>query len=87
MWCGGTEVGGDPDVAALGEGYIACDPRDRSEVVVPLVEPGGEAYGVLDLDSFEAGSFGRDDAMALLEIVRATGLSTPPREVGIEVVG
>ena len=26
------------DVAALGEAYIACDPRDRSEVVVPLIE-------------------------------------------------
>ena len=26
-----------PDVTALGEDYIACDPQDRSEIVVPLV--------------------------------------------------
>jgi putative methionine-R-sulfoxide reductase with GAF domain len=74
------------DVAALGEGYVACDPRDKSEVVVPLLEAGGEAYGVLDLDSYDVASFTEDDAKGLLEVVRATGLSTPPWEVAVEVV-
>ncbi|MBK8266881.1 MAG: hypothetical protein IPK83_00670 [Planctomycetes bacterium] len=37
------------DVAELGENYIACDPRDRSEVVIPLFEESGECWGVLDV--------------------------------------
>jgi putative methionine-R-sulfoxide reductase with GAF domain/alkylhydroperoxidase family enzyme len=38
-----------PDVHEF-PGHIACDPRSRSELVVPLVENGG-VLGVLDLDS------------------------------------
>jgi putative methionine-R-sulfoxide reductase with GAF domain len=49
------------DVAALGENYIACDPRDRAEVVIPLFEADGRCWGVLDADSFEAGTFGIED--------------------------
>ena len=61
------------DVAELGEGYIACDPRDRSEIVVPLLD-GDAAWGVLDLDSFDVGAFGEADAVGLTRVLRAAGL-------------
>ncbi len=63
------------DVADLGEGYIACDPRDRSEVVVPLFEEGGQCWGVLDLDSYEVGSFDETDAAGLSSVLKAAGLT------------
>ena len=64
------------DVAELGAGYIACDPRDRSEVVVPCLEASGEAWGVLDLDSHDLASFGPQDAEELARLLRPAGLST-----------
>ena len=63
------------DVAELGAGYIACDPRDRSEVVVPCLEAPGQAWGVLDLDSHQVGSFGPADAEALASLLQMAGLS------------
>ncbi|RLS51530.1 MAG: hypothetical protein DWH92_03300, partial [Planctomycetota bacterium] len=44
------------DVADLGEGYIACDPRDRSELVVPCLTAEGQPWGVFDVDSHQVGS-------------------------------
>lgn len=52
------------DVAVMGDGYIACDPRDRSEVVVPLFDD-GLCWGVLDLDSYDVGAFSARDAEEL----------------------
>jgi putative methionine-R-sulfoxide reductase with GAF domain len=66
------------DVATLGAGYIACDPRDRSELVIPLFDPDGACWGVLDADSYETASFGEDDVAALREAVERAGLSAPP---------
>lgn len=63
------------DVADLGENYIACDPRDRSEVVVPLMEPDGRCWGVLDADSYEVAAFDEVDVAGLLRVLRATGLT------------
>ena len=63
------------DVKELGENYIACDPRDRSEVVVPLLESDGTCWGVLDLDSHDVGSFDDQDAAGLQRVLRATGLT------------
>lgn len=40
-------------------GHIACDPRSRAEIVVPIIVS-GRVVGVLDLDSEEPGRF--DDA-------------------------
>ena len=77
--CGKSLLAGTPlvvkDVAELGAGYIACDPRDRSEVVVPCLEPSGRAWGVLDLDSHDLASFGPDDAEALASLLHLAGLS------------
>lgn len=63
------------DIATLGPNYIACDPRDLSEVVVPLFEPGGACWGVLDADSHERGTFDERDATGLIRVVEAAGLS------------
>jgi putative methionine-R-sulfoxide reductase with GAF domain len=61
------------DVRELGGNYIACDPRDRSEIVVPLVQD-GTCWGVLDLDSHSIGAFGDDDARGLTRVLLASGL-------------
>ena len=64
------------DAMALGAGsYVACDPKDRAEVVVPLFDAAGGCWGVLDADSHEAGVFDERDAAALAEIVVAAGVS------------
>lgn len=64
------------DVRELGEAYVACDPRDLSELVIPLFEPDGACWGVLDLDSREVGAFSQADVDGLLPILRRAGLTT-----------
>lgn len=63
-----------PDVRELGEGYIACDPRDLSEIVIPLIDATGRCWGVLDLDSYDVGSFDENDSYGLQRALRAAGL-------------
>lgn len=88
------------DVSRLGVGYIACDPRDRSEVVVPMFEATddhagtgpGACWGVLDVDSFDVGAFDADDARGLWRVCEHAGLTRVPEvarraaAVGIDVV-
>ncbi len=64
------------DVRELGENYVACDPRDQSEVVIPCLDADGSCWGVLDLDSFDIGSFGLDDVAGLTQVLVAAGLTT-----------
>jgi L-methionine (R)-S-oxide reductase len=59
-----------PDVHHF-EGHIACDPRSLSEIVIPVVDKGGNIIGVLDIDSTKPGRFDRTDAAWLEKI---TGL-------------
>jgi len=66
------------DVADLGENYIACDPRDRSEVVVPLLDAAGNCTGVLDVDSHTVGAFDDSDVAGLTAVLTAAGLTCPP---------
>ncbi len=63
------------DVHELGDNYIACDPRDRSEVVVPLFDQAGQCWGVLDLDSHEVGAFDEADLDGLTTVLQAAGLT------------
>ena len=63
------------DVTDLGEYYVACNPRDRSEIVVPLVGDDGRVSGVLDLDSFDTGSFDESDDAGLRAVLLAAGLT------------
>lgn len=67
------------DVATLGANYIACDPKDKSELVIPLFEPDGSCWGVLDADSYDVDSFHDDDVTGLTRAVERLGLSTPQR--------
>jgi putative methionine-R-sulfoxide reductase with GAF domain len=64
------------DVSELGANYIACDPRDRSEVVLPLLDESGHCQGVFDLDSYDVGAFTNDDVIGLTLLLRSAGLST-----------
>lgn len=63
------------DVRTLGEGYVACDPRDMSELVLPCLDEDGSCWGVLDADSFEVGAFDEHDARSLAGVLVAAGLS------------
>jgi len=49
-------------------GHIACDPRSRAELVVPIVVS-DRVVGVLDLDSERPGRFDHDDREGLEALV------------------
>jgi putative methionine-R-sulfoxide reductase with GAF domain len=66
-----------PNVKALGENYIACDPKDQSELVVPVIDERGECMGVLDADSYDVGAFDEADAVGMTKVLLAMGLTTP----------
>ena len=53
-----------PDVRAF-PGHIACAASTRSELVVPLLSPSGDALAVLDVDSDHQAAFLETDATAL----------------------
>lgn len=61
------------DVALLGPNYIACDPRDRSELVMPIYR-NGIRWGVLDADSHEFACFGDADIVGMAGVLWAAGL-------------
>ncbi len=63
------------DVAELGANYVACDPRDRSELVLPCLRGDGSPWGVLDLDSHRVACFSGADARLLQAALRTTGLT------------
>ena len=60
------------DVEAF-EGHIACSSSTRSEIVVPIVAPGGRLLGVLDVDS---------DALAAFRDVDVRGLEALCGDLG-----
>ena len=55
------------DVHAF-DGHIACDPKTRSEVVVPVRDGSGAIRAVLDADSERADAFGDADLEGLTRI-------------------
>jgi len=67
------------DVSELGPDYIACDPRDRSEIVIPILDRAADGsphcWAVLDLDSHEVGCFDQADALGLQDVLRAAGVT------------
>ncbi|MBL8888300.1 MAG: hypothetical protein JNK16_16705 [Phycisphaerales bacterium] len=68
------------DIRTLGANYVACDPRDQSELVVPLFNEKNEAFGVLDIDGFAIGAFDENDASCMQQLLKNFGLTagTPP---------
>ena len=63
------------DVRELGAGYIACDPLDQSELVLPCIDPDGSVWGVLDADSHQIGHFDLDYQRNLANALQVSGLS------------
>lgn len=57
-----------PDVHAF-PGHITCDPRSRSEIVVPVFDASGELMAVLDIDSSVPNAFGEADQAGLEKLV------------------
>lgn len=57
-----------PDVHEF-PGHITCDPRSRSEIVVPVLNADGELIAVLDIDSSEPDGFGDVDRDGLEALV------------------
>jgi len=58
-----------PDVQQF-PGHIACDPRSRSEIVVPVFDGEGELIAVLDVDSHHAAAFDEVDQRWLEQILK-----------------
>lgn len=50
-------------------GHITCDPRSRSEIVVPVFNAAGALIAVLDIDSDEPDGFGDADRDGLEALV------------------
>jgi L-methionine (R)-S-oxide reductase len=50
-------------------GHITCDPRSRSEIVVPVVDAEGALIAVLDIDSAVPSAFGDEDRAGLEALV------------------
>ena len=58
------------DDVNLFPGHIVCDPRARSEIVVPVFDKSNDLIAVLDVDSDYKGAFTEDDRIGLEEIVK-----------------
>lgn len=71
-----------PDVSTLGAGYIACDPKDKAELVLPMFDERG-CWGVLDVDSFEVIAFDEHDARGMAMLCETLGLSRDTLRGGV----
>ena len=69
--CGAAAITGNSqriaDVDAF-EGHIACDPRSRSELVIPVLK-NNYVVAVLDLDSPKPDRFTSDDQVGLEKLI------------------
>lgn len=63
------------DVRTLGANYIACDPKDMSEAVVPLLDSDGGCDAVLDADSYDVDAFTQHDIDHMGAILLRAGLA------------
>ena len=61
-----------PDVDAF-PGHIACSSTTRSEIVVPVLTPGGDVLAVLDVDSDDPAAFGATDQRYLERLCAELG--------------
>lgn len=57
------------DVARF-PGHITCDPRSRSEIVVPVFNKAGDLIAVLDIDSDRPHAFTDEDRAGLEQLVQ-----------------
>jgi L-methionine (R)-S-oxide reductase len=56
-----------PDVSKF-SGHISCDPRSKSEIVIPIYTKDKEVFGVLDVDCNKLNIFDKDDVEGLTQI-------------------
>lgn len=73
------------DVRTLGDNYVACDPRDLSEIVLPLfheLSSDHRCWAVLDVDSWETGAFDASDRNGLAQVLEAAGFHVTPAVSG-----
>ncbi len=61
------------DVHAVAD-HIACSSTTRSELVVPILDAGGQTLAVLDIDSDDQDAFGEVDQLALERLCRDLGV-------------
>ncbi|MBI5631734.1 MAG: GAF domain-containing protein [Elusimicrobia bacterium] len=59
-----------PDVRALGQAHIVCDPKNLSEIALPVFDSQGKVWAVLDVDSEELGAFDTMDQRWLERILK-----------------
>lgn len=57
------------DVHALGAAHIVCDPRNLSEICVPVRDAAGKVFAVLDVDSERLAAFDAVDADGLARLL------------------
>jgi len=70
--CGTAAATGEPVIVEdvlLHENHITCDPRARSEIVVPVFAAGGRLIAVFDVDSDQPGAFTDVDRVGLERIL------------------
>lgn len=58
-----------PDVDEF-PGHIACDPRSKSEIVIPIHDDQGAVIGVLDIDSDRKDAFDEEERSFLESAVK-----------------
>ncbi|HEV8499833.1 MAG TPA: GAF domain-containing protein [Gemmatimonadaceae bacterium] len=51
-------------------GHITCDPRSKSEIVVPVLDRAGSLIAVFDVDSTRRAAFDQQDVAGLEQMVR-----------------
>lgn len=59
-----------PDIKALGEAHVECDPKNLSEIALPVFDHEGKVWAVFDADSESAAAFDDMDARWLERILK-----------------
>lgn len=59
-----------PDVKALGEAHIVCDPRNVSELCLPVYNKDQKLFAVFDVDSTQPNAFDEMDQRWLERILK-----------------
>ncbi|MEK7857690.1 MAG: GAF domain-containing protein [Elusimicrobiota bacterium] len=60
-----------PDIKALGEAHVECDPKNQSEIAVPVFDRDGKVIAVFDVDSEQPAAFDEMDQRWLERILKS----------------
>lgn len=73
--CGSVAKSGTPmvvpEVSALGDKHVECDPKNRSEIALPVFDKDGKVWAVFDADSYEPAAFDEMDQRWLERILKS----------------